>query len=72
MESFGTHIIEAVDIIRGNSGYISGSNLCLGGHVFVFAGGMENGEVPEGYPCSCGQVRAEYETCPCCGHKKLK
>ena len=60
-----------MDIIRGNSGYASGNNMCRGSHVFIFAGSLI-GELPEGYPCSCGKVTVKYETCPCCGHKKLK
>jgi hypothetical protein len=29
---------------------------CRNGHVFMYAGTLPDGQIPEGYPCACGQT----------------
>jgi hypothetical protein len=41
------------------------------GHYFTWAGDP-NYEIPEGYFCACGQMKAHWEICPTCGNRVLK
>ncbi len=36
---------------------------CRIGHVFMFAGTLSDGQIPEGYPCACGQTAAHWQRC---------
>ena len=76
---FFDNIRDAIKTLRGtkvetttkDSGSISGNNVCSGGHIILWAGDP-NYEIPEGCPCSCGQTKVHYETCPVCNHKKME
>jgi len=49
------------------------ANSCAAGqgHYFIWAGDPDL-EIPEGFPCACGQMKAHWGICPTCGSRVLK
>jgi len=48
------------------------ANPCAGqGHYFTWTGDPY-WEIPEGFPCACGQMKAHWGICPTCGNRVLK
>jgi hypothetical protein len=47
------------------------NNLCLNGHMVLWAGST-TGDLPENVPCCCGLTVTHYIVCKECGNRKLE
>ena len=64
------HYVDVDISVNLNTTAVS-SNLCIGGHVIIWAGNPHY-EIPDGTPCSCGMTTVKRVTCPTCGHIEMK